>query len=926
MTKTTDTAARTVFLRFVYKWYRAMTKTTDTAAGGGDTMHVKKGGADGRGAISSAICIGSFGKDAGQLAIRGWHPTPGEIERIEIRSPSGEVLGETQFDEERPDVAKTLGSDPTLRYGFNVLIRGAGASVDAFEVHFVDEKGVSRSVREAKSNKIADFEIKSLVYDEPTRRLTYLGRFSPNMQCRSVVLATKNQDYQIGKIFEKDPETDGGRFEWFYGEANRLPPNDLRTLGFVFSGIDGKKHRIDLSELPVSRNPSTIEIEVAKFDFLRGIADVNGWFRTFDDYTHVTLTVGDQPFYCIPTVGVSRRIQERRGFAGPMPMGWNVSIKNEVALDDVEVLLANELPFVTARLMKRETVLATHKLKLVGKNVISTGVDLCLHSLETSHLVLFGRSTDLRIKAIRVTRRDQFVTRTELISLSREDIFEPDSQSSWGWVAISEINARLLPGEVLDIEYLDAAGEPLGSEGPTPIDLPVLSVTAPRVIEGHPKVADLVLRLSRQPRPSALPMLMLVFPGSMAAGGGGGNARVRELLGFLKSCGFQIALIDRSELWDIVGNPEGYRDLMSCVDFHVPLGPSYATDLANQTVKLLAGRPDSHSKMLHDRLKSAIEKGRNGSAPSLIERRTDEVFNQLASCYAHHYRPRIFLTSFVWTSSALETLTPGIIKMLDAHDVQSARYNSFLAAQERYGEEVIGPVDSFNQDEEAEAKALNRADVVLAISPSEATTIAKMVGTHKTVHAGFSLHTIEPMAHVEGSRKILFVGNKYIPNTHGIESFVKDVFPDVRRIVGDAELHVCGSVCEELALRIGEPEGVFLRGFVPDLEVEYASAAVVINPVQFGSGTSIKTPEALGYGKAVVCTPYIAKSLPHAEDAGAVVVADLAEMASPIARLLVEEDERRRLEARAVSYAGAHLTSETVLADLLNIIETKIFY
>ena len=325
MTKTTATAARTVFLRFVYKWYRAMTKTTDTAAGGGDTMHVKKGGADGRGAISSAICIGSFGKDAGQLAIRGWHPTPGEIERIEIRSPSGEVLGETQFDEERPDVAKTLGSDPTLRYGFNVLIRGAGASVDAFEVHFVDEKGVSRSVREAKSNKIADFEIKSLVYDEPTRRLTYLGRFSPNMQCRSVVLATKNQDYQIGKIFEKDPETDGGRFEWFYGEANRLPPNDLRTLGFVFSGIDGKKHRIDLSELPVSRNPSTIEIEVAKFDFLRGIADVNGWFRTFDDYTHVTLTVGDQPFYCIPTVGVSRRIQERRGFAGPMPMGWRTS-------------------------------------------------------------------------------------------------------------------------------------------------------------------------------------------------------------------------------------------------------------------------------------------------------------------------------------------------------------------------------------------------------------------------------------------------------------------------------------------------------------------------------------------------------------------------------------------------------------------------
>lgn len=879
---------------------------------------------DSRGAISQAFYIDSFGQHGSRLFVRGWHPTPWDVDRIEIRTKTDELLGEAVFDELRPDVAKKQGTDPGLLYGFSVNMKGL-SGVDQFVVNFLGATGAILSSRSGKATRIADLWIKELTYDEPSQRLGYVGRFNPIMQCRTVVLATKTKKHAIANLFEKNPETHIGRFDWFFGEISPFSPADLRSLSFSFTMIDGQKYSIDLSDIYVTRNPSRIEIESATFNFLSGNAQVSGWFRSFENYTHITFSVGNQTLHCMPTAGVSKRIQEKHNFRGPQPFGWNAVVKIAAGLENPDALLADTHPLVGVKLMERNKVLVTDRIKLKDTHIITTAIDLCLYNKENSQLSIYGRSADQRLKEICVTHRGRFVTRTELVSLSR-DMVDPDLHQSWSWSAISEINARLEPGDVLEVEFFDEHGTSLAPEGAVACGQPLLVVTAPGFIVGHPKLVDLVFRWTRQPRKTELPTLLLVFPGSMAAGGGGGNTRVRELLGFLKGCGFQIGLVDRSELWDVATASAAYRDLLNYIDFHIPLGPSHATEIARQTIKFLSTRDDAQSKALHNRLKSAIEQGRNVNAPMLIERRMDEVFNQLASFYALHYRPRIFFTSFVWTTSAFDTLPSGISRFLDAHDVQSERYESFRLARERFGEEVVGDISPYAQDAAEEAKALNKADVVLAISKPEAAAMARMIGTHKVVHAGFALREIDPLPHVADSRKILFVGNKYIPNTFGIESFASTVFPQIRNALGAVELHICGSVCDDLAARMEQQEGVVLRGFVPDLRAEYESAAIVINPVLFGSGTSVKTPEALGFGKAVVCTPYIAESLPDCEEMGAVVVAEFEAMAEVIVGLLCDPGAREVLERRAASYARCRLSNDVVLADLLNIIETKIFY
>ena len=66
-----------------------------------------------------------------------------------------------------------------------------------------------------------------------------------------------------------------------------------------------------------------------------------------------------------------------------------------------------------------------------------------------------------------------------------------------------------------------------------------------------------------------------------------------------------------------------------------------------------------------------------------------------------------------------------------------------------------------------------------------------------------------------------------------------------------AELAIAGSICEALS---GHKD-VVLMGMLDDLSTAYESAAIVVNPMQFGTGLKIKSLEAMSYSKPLVTTP-----------------------------------------------------------------------
>ena len=82
---------------------------------------------------------------------------------------------------------------------------------------------------------------------------------------------------------------------------------------------------------------------------------------------------------------------------------------------------------------------------------------------------------------------------------------------------------------------------------------------------------------------------------------------------------------------------------------------------------------------------------------------------------------------------------------------------------------------------------------------------------------------------------------------HRHKIYLQWPFPEIQAGVPDCELAIAGPASEGRAW----PDSVLALGQMKSLASAYASAAVVINPVMFGTGLPVKTMEALNHGQAV---------------------------------------------------------------------------
>ncbi len=177
---------------------------------------------------------------------------------------------------------------------------------------------------------------------------------------------------------------------------------------------------------------------------------------------------------------------------------------------------------------------------------------------------------------------------------------------------------------------------------------------------------------------------------------------------------------------------------------------------------------------------------------------------------------------------------------------------------------------------------------------------------------------------------VLFVGNcggsDLSPNVDAVRHFLADVWPAVRAAVPAAEFHLVGSAGPATRAAVAAAQGGVLRGFVDDLAAAYATAAVSVAPIRFGTGTRVKILEAFAHACPVLATPLGAEGIaavPGREIELGVGAADfaarcvqmltdraMAERIGAGGRALAERSfdaaaERRRLAARFAAFLGA---------------------
>lgn len=149
----------------------------------------------------------------------------------------------------------------------------------------------------------------------------------------------------------------------------------------------------------------------------------------------------------------------------------------------------------------------------------------------------------------------------------------------------------------------------------------------------------------------------------------------------------------------------------------------------------------------------------------------------------------------------------------------------------------------------------------------------------------------------------LFIGSPHPPNFSAVRSIAKLSTNQMLRQKRIGFVVVGGCFLPELP---NESQSFIQLGFVSSevLRAVYALASFVIAPLESGTGSSIKTLEAFGYGKVVIGTSLAFRGIPATDGHDCIVVNRLDEYPARIVKLLNETDAIPILEKNARTVAA----------------------
>ncbi len=200
----------------------------------------------------------------------------------------------------------------------------------------------------------------------------------------------------------------------------------------------------------------------------------------------------------------------------------------------------------------------------------------------------------------------------------------------------------------------------------------------------------------------------------------------------------------------------------------------------------------------------------------------------------------VVLTNYIFHSKFLEFLPKEIYKVIDTHDKFTDRYKLFPY-------EINYNWHSYSKEDEA--KALNRADMVIAITDEENRYFSSICDK-KIVTLGHLEHKRYLNKKYINIKKIGFIGGVNDINKVAINEFL-NLFYKISPLREHIEIIIAGQICKYIDM---EHKNIKLLGIVDNLEDFYGAVDIVINPLMLGTGQKIKSVEALSFGVPIIST------------------------------------------------------------------------
>lgn len=287
----------------------------------------------------------------------------------------------------------------------------------------------------------------------------------------------------------------------------------------------------------------------------------------------------------------------------------------------------------------------------------------------------------------------------------------------------------------------------------------------------------------------------------------------------------------------------------------------------------------------------------------------------------------IIASTFVCSPYPLES-SPPTVRILEEHN-SLTRWLWERYKQQRSPLLRLRRWLSWQKTRRFEARLFSRFDLVTAVSAQDAHTMTTMLpgfqGPVEVVPNGVDCEHNRPGLERPLANTLVYNGAlTYQANFDAVQYFLSAIFPAIRQHVPDVRLTITGSTNGVDLTTLAISDAVHLSGYVDDVRVPVARAAVCVVPLRDGSGTRLKILEAMALGTPVVATSKGAEGL-DVVDGTHLLVADTPEaFAHATTRLLQDPNLCATLAANARRLVEENYDWQQIGAHFVQLVEQTV--
>lgn len=204
----------------------------------------------------------------------------------------------------------------------------------------------------------------------------------------------------------------------------------------------------------------------------------------------------------------------------------------------------------------------------------------------------------------------------------------------------------------------------------------------------------------------------------------------------------------------------------------------------------------------------------------------------------------------------------------------------------------------FGEAVDEEIEAINKFDKVFFISSDEMFFFSNFLENIETYYLPHYLDDKINDKKAEPQKRsidILFLGSDNIHNIKGIDWFLKDVYPKIKK--RNYKITIAGKITKKID-KESYPNIEFIN-YIENLSDVYNKTKLIISPLKSGTGIKIKIVEAMAYGLPIVCTSRSLMGFMEKKENGCLVADSADNFSKAIIHLLTNDNEREKLSIQS---------------------------